>query len=376
MNQHTSKVVDMNARERFNRIMHFQAVDRIPLWSVEEVMEGAIRTWIRDEDYPIGMSLSDVVKLDPVEIIRLDTDPLPAFVQRTLDEDDRWRIWVDQYGFTVKTLKAQSVGPVVYIYLSGVVNDRQDWEELKKRYDPADPRRQPRSWGPEFIAHYNNAAGPVGLRIDWGPGRGVKNGYAMGLEHFLEMLIGDPGLVEDMLDFWADFVIAMARDLVTNCQIDYAFFAEDGIGYRNSSLVSPKMYRKLWIPAMRKVTTFLYGHGIDVIGHYSSGNTLPLIPLLLDIGINTYFPLEVAAGMDAHELRNKFGGDILLIGNISRQALMDGPEAVDREFYAKVPSLMEAGGYIPAVDDAIMPDITFESYQHYIELVRSFEQKG
>jgi hypothetical protein len=41
--------------------------------------------------------------------------------------------------------------------------------------------------------------------------------------------------------------------------------------------------------------------------------------------------------MDAIELRKQFGRDILLIGNISRQALMDGPYAVEKEFYAKVP---------------------------------------
>jgi uroporphyrinogen decarboxylase len=118
------------------------------------------------------------------------------------------------------------------------------------------------------------------------------------------------------------------------------------------------------------VTDFLHGHGIDVIAHYSSGNQIPLMPVLLDIGVNTYFPLEVAAGVDARDLRKRFGKDILLIGNISRQALMDGPEAVEEEFYAKVPPLMKEGGYIPAVDDAIMPDISFESYKRYLELAR------
>jgi len=112
--------------------------------------------------------------------------------------------------------------------------------------------------------------------------------------------------------------------------------------------------------------------GIDVIGHYSSGSQIPLIPVLLDIGVNLYFPLEVAAGVDARELRRRFGKDILLIGNISRQALMEGPQAVEKEFYAKVPSLSEEGGYIPAVDDAIMPDISFESYKRYLDLARDF----
>ena len=362
----------LNARERFNRIMRYEPVDRLPLWSVEEVFESAVRRWVREGVFPLGMDVQDVFKLDPRETIELDTDPLPWFVPRKVADDDKWRVTVDKYGFTVKTLKEQSVGPTVYYYLGGVVANRQDWEALKKRYDPHDPRRKPRAWGPEFIDHCAKAAHPVGLRIDWGPGRGIKNGFAMGLERFLETLVDDPGLIKDMHDFWADFVIEVARDLVTRCRIDFVYFTEDGIGYKNSSLVSPRMYRELWIPALRRVTDFLHLHGIDVIGHYSSGSQIPLIPVLLDIGVNLYFPLEVAAGVDARELRRRFGKDILLIGNISRQALMEGPQAVEKEFYAKVPPLSEEGGYIPAVDDAIMPDISFESYKRYLDLVRDF----
>ncbi len=362
----------LTARERFNRIMHYEPVDRAPVWSVEEVTEGAVRQWICDGDFPIGSTVADVFPLDPVTLIRLDTDPMPSFVQRGIDDDGRWRTYVDQYGFTVKVLKEQSVSPQIYYYLDGVVHDRADWEALKRRYDPHDPRRKPRAWSDELIAHYNATSGPVGLRIDWGPGRGAKNGYTMGLERFLETLIDDPGLVKNMFDFWADFVIEASREFLSRCKVDFVYFAEDGMGYKNGTLVSPRMYRELWVPGMRKVTDFLHSYGIDVIAHYSSGNQTPIIPALLEIGVNLYFPLEVAAGMDAATLRRRFGKDILLIGNVSRQALMDGPTAVDREFYAKVPAMMRSGGYIPAVDDAIMPDIGFDSYRHYMELVKSY----
>jgi hypothetical protein len=365
-------MMTLTPRERFNRVMHYEPVDRVPAWGVEDVLEGTVRQWIRDGDFPIGSTVADVFPLDPVTLIRLDTDPLPNFVQRGLGDDGRWRTYVDQYGFTVKVLKEQSVSPQIYYYLDGVVHNRADWESLKRRYDPRDPHRKPRAWSEELIDHYNTSTSPVGLRLEWGPGRGAKNGYAMGLELFLETLIDDPGLVKDMFDFWADFVIEASRELVSRCKIDFVYFTEDGMGYKNGTLVSPKMYRDLWIPGMRKVTDFLHSHGIDVIAHYSSGNQIPIIPVLLDIGVNLYFPLEVAAGMDALALRQRFGKDILLIGNISRQALMDGPAAVEREFYAKVPALTEAGGYIPAVDDAIMPDISYASYQRYLELVRTY----
>jgi hypothetical protein len=77
--------------------------------------------------------------------------------------------------------------------------------------------------------------------------------------------------------------------------------------------------------------------------------------------------------MDALSLRERYGERLLLMGNISRQALMDGRKAVEKEFNSKVPYLVEQGGYIPAVDDMIMPDISFESYRHYINLVKGFE---
>ena len=70
----------------------------------------------------------------------------------------------------------------------------------------------------------------------------------------METLIDDPGLVKDIFDFWADFVIETARDLVTQCKIDFVHLMEDGMAYKNSTLVSPQTYLELWIPGMRRVT--------------------------------------------------------------------------------------------------------------------------
>ncbi len=87
--------------------MRYEAIDRPPVWGVEVVTEGAIRRWIQEGHFPIGMSLSDVFPLDPVETIYLDTEPLPNFVSRKVDEDERWWTAIDKFGFTVKTLKEQ-----------------------------------------------------------------------------------------------------------------------------------------------------------------------------------------------------------------------------------------------------------------------------
>ncbi len=360
----------MNARERFRSIMHFQRPDRVPLWPGEGISESAVRQWIVQGEIPLGVRAEDVVAFDPVALVRLDTDPLPACVSRVIEEGERWRTGIDQYGFTVRTSKTQSVGPTLYYYLAGPVAGREDWRRMQKRFDPSDPRRLPRSWGSELFEFYNNFVGPVGMRIDWGPGRGIKNGYMMGHDRFLRTVVDEPGLLEEMFEFWADFVVELARPWVENVRFDFAFFNEDGMAYKNSTIVSPQTYRRIWGSYLRKVADFLRGRGIDVIGYNTSGNVRPLIPVLLELGVNMHQPLECAAGMDARQLRREYGRELLLIGNISRQALMDGPRAVEAEFAAKVPELMDAGGYIPAVDDIIMPDMPYASLRRYVELVR------
>jgi len=72
------------------------------------------------------------------------------------------------------------------------------------------------------------------------------------------------------------------------------------------------------------------------------------------------------------QLRKEYGRDVVLIGNLSREAFMVGPEAIEEEFHTKVPYLFERGGYIPALDDMVLPDIPFANYGHYVELVNRF----
>jgi uroporphyrinogen decarboxylase len=361
----------MTCRERFRNVMHYQPIDRVPFWDAEGITEQAVRRWCREGFLP-GYTVHDLVQFDPVEYCGLDTMPIPTFVPRVIEEDEEWQTTIDPYGFTVRTLKAQAVAPTIYYYVRGSMFSREDWERMKKRYDPRDLRRYPRSWSPELLDHWRTTSNPVGLRFEWGPGRSIKNGYMLGLEAFLEKLTDDPGFIHDIFEYWAEFIIELARPIVEAGVVDFVWISEDGMAYKNSTLISPRMYATFWAPYVKRVTDFLRANGIDVIGHYTSGNIAPLIPSFMEAGINLFGPLEVAADMDAVALKRQFGRDILLIGNISRQALMHGPDAVEREFAAKVPWLMEQGGYLPAIDDMVLPDISFESFMRYVELVREY----
>jgi len=354
--------------------MHFEQPDRLPLWDLEGFTEQAIRLWCQ-QGFPLGMTPQHYFEFDHrllADSIRLDVDPIPNFMPRKIAEDEEWVTSVDRYGFKVRTLKRQAVSPTVYYYVGGLVESWDDWERLKHRYDPRDPRRYPKSWGEDFVAYSQTASHPFGLFLYWGPGRASKNGYTLGLEEFLVALHDKPDLIRDMFSFWGDFLIELLREMVEKARIDYVFLSDDGLAFKHKALVSPEAYRRFWLPHQRKVTDFLRSHGVNLIGFYGSGDYTTLMPVLLDAGFNLFAPLECAAGMDAVQLRKEYGRDVVLVGNLSREAFMVGPEAIEEEFYTKVPYLFDRGGYIPALDDMVLPDIPFAHYMHYVELVNRF----
>ena len=349
--------------------MRHETPDRVPLWNLEGVCEETVRIWC-GQGFPTGRDVYEYIGYDGNTLLPISTMPIPSFAPRTIDSDDEWVTYVDDFGFTVRRSKLQTVGPVQYYYLDGAVHNRDEWEDMKRRYDPSDIRRFPNGWTDELIDIYNRGGSPVALSSHWGAGRGPKNGYTLGLEKFLEILYDDPGFVHDIFDFWADFLIELWRPVVSKMKVDYAVLNEDGLAYKTASLIGPDAYRNFWMPYVKRVIDFLKGHGIRIFSFYTSGNIEPLIPVLLETGFNLFGPLEVASGMDVRRLKAEYGRDILLYGNISRQALMDGGDSVEKEVAAKIAVLEEYGGYIPAVDDMILPDISFNSFMRYTELVK------
>ncbi|MCK4375815.1 MAG: hypothetical protein KAX19_10815, partial [Candidatus Brocadiae bacterium] len=56
---------------------------------------------------------------------------------------------------------------------------------------------------------------------------------------------------------------------------------------------------------------------------------------------------------------------------IDKRALRDGctKAEIEKEVMSKVPQLVKQGGYSPFVDHAVPPDVPFENFRYYIDLV-------
>ncbi|MBI3991137.1 MAG: hypothetical protein HY350_03200, partial [Candidatus Omnitrophica bacterium] len=108
--------------------------------------------------------------------------------------------------------------------------------------------------------------------------------------------------------------------------------------------------------------------GISAIWVDCDGDPEAIIPCWMDAGINCFWPLEQASGMDPVRLRKKFGKELILCGGIDKMEIAKGKDAIKKELYKKIPPLLEDGGYIPHIDHAISPEISYEDFLYYLEL--------
>jgi uroporphyrinogen decarboxylase len=91
--------------------------------------------------------------------------------------------------------------------------------------------------------------------------------------------------------------------------------------------------------------------------------------LFIESGFNATYPVEVAAGNDIIAFRQRFGSQMAYTGGIDKRALAAGGEALRSEVLRVVPPLLELGGFIPSVDHAVPPDISWQNFIEYSRLL-------
>ncbi|MCK5805380.1 MAG: hypothetical protein KAI66_21295 [Lentisphaeria bacterium] len=355
----------MNARERFLRIMRYEPVDRLPVLAMEPFEQSAIERWHR-EGLPTAQSPVEFLGLDQLVYIGgVGVSPDPPFEEKTLHEDEQYIVMTTGMGATVQ--RDKTAPSTFYGHIDHPIKTREDWERYKWRLDPNSPGRIRKDWGPALIRRFNESPNPVGLCFF--PFFFRLGFYTMGMERFLMAFHDMPDMVHDMFACGSRLCLAGIRRIPADVKIDFALFNEDLAG-KNGPLISPRTYAEFWYPHQDPIMQALQDRNVPVVCQWSAGQFDALLPDMLEHGFNCTWPLERIAGMDASELRKRYGRKLLLGGNISKEALLAGPAAIDQELDQLMP-LIEAGGFLPALDDMPPMECPFDHYRHLTERLRS-----
>ncbi|MFZ2656872.1 MAG: uroporphyrinogen decarboxylase family protein [Victivallales bacterium] len=281
----------------------------------------------------------------------------------TLEENNETKLYKNSNGAILRVWKSQSGTPE---HVDFTVKDRENWEKLiKPHLVKVDRSRIP-------FEGYRNAkkmASDEKRAFGW---HGVAPFEQMhpvcGHEYMLMGMALDPDWVKDMVMTFAEFTIMHLEVLFKEEGLpDYMWFYED-MGLKERPFMSPAMYEDIMQPGHARLFEYAHAKGKKVIVH-SCGFVEPLVPGLVDAGMDCLQAMEVKAGMDMPRIAKKFGGKISFCGNIDIRIIASNDRRqIDAELERKILPLADAGsGFIVHSDHSIPPEVEHDSLVYFFE---------
>lgn len=205
---------------------------------------------------------------------------------------------------------------------------------------------------------------PVGLHLGSLAGA-MRN--MLGVEHWSYLYADDEDLYKEVVDTLCGLCYDCAKVMLeSGAKFDYAHYWED-ICFKNGPLISPAVFREFYGPWYRKISDLLAQYGVDIISLDCDGWIDHLIPIWLENGVNTMFPIEVGTwNASIAPWREKYGKKILGVGGMNKNVFSKDRQAVDEEI-ERLKKLIALGGYIPCPDHRIAPDAKYELVQYYCD---------
>lgn len=143
------------------------------------------------------------------------------------------------------------------------------------------------------------------------------------------------------------------------------------VAYKKSTFMSPRYWREYFKPWVAQIAAHAHSEGLPVIYH-GCGNVKAIFSDYIEMGIDSYNPLEAKAGMDVVELRRQYGHRIGFCGNSNMQVWETGDrEAIRKEVLRKL-SAAKGGGFIFQSDHSVSSSVSGHTYDYIVKLVREF----
>ncbi len=183
-----------------------------------------------------------------------------------------------------------------------------------------------------------------------------------GLEQLLMDLVLAPDLAEQILDLPFRYHLTVAKRLVA-MGVDMIWTGDD-VGTQQGMLISPGHWRRFLKPRMARFVAELKGINPDLkVAYHSDGLILPIIPDLIEIGIDVLNPVQPAC-LDAARLKKEFGDRLCFWGTIDEQHTLPfgAPAEVEAEIRTRLQTVGRGGGLILGPTHHVQLDTPMENF--------------
>ena len=142
------------------------------------------------------------------------------------------------------------------------------------------------------------------------------------------------------------------------------------VAYVNGMLFSPEYWRKHFRPIVAEEIRICHEAGLPVIYH-GCGNASAIFDDFIEMGLDSYNPLEAKSGLDVVDLRRKYGHRMGFCGNMDARAWALAPMEDLRAQVLRKLNAAKGGGYIFQSDHSVPGNVSAERYEYAVNLVRS-----
>ncbi|MBN2025854.1 MAG: hypothetical protein JW854_03765 [Actinobacteria bacterium] len=287
----------------------------------------------------------------------------PVYEEKVIEQDERHIVKIDVSGCKVRVLADGS--STIPAFLEAPVKDEADWEGVKWRLDPDTPGRLE----PWMVLIETARSVPLPLCI-YISGLFGTHRHLLGFTPLMLAYRMQPRLLHAISRHWVDFWKGVLGHIAETKTPDMVLLWED-MCYLNGPMIGPDAFEAFMLPYYRELIAYIEGVlEVPVVGVDSDGRVTKLIPAFVEAGVNFIWPFEVQAGMDVLEVRRQWPRQFVIFGGMDKRALYGDRRDIEAEVKRVVPAMLAAGGYIPAIDHAVPPEVSLDNWLFFLELVR------
>lgn len=190
-----------------------------------------------------------------------------------------------------------------------------------------------------------------------------------GLEQMMLDMVMNPDLANQLLDIPYLYHLTAAKKLV-EMGVDMIQIGDD-VGSQKAMMISPKMWRKYFKPRMSNYISELKAINPSVkIAYHTDGNIDPIIPELIEIGLDVLNPIQPAS-MDPAKIKKKYGDNLCFWGTLDEQKTLPfgTPEDVANEVIKRLKTVGYDGGLILAPTHHVQLDTPLENFWAMVDTI-------
>jgi len=182
-----------------------------------------------------------------------------------------------------------------------------------------------------------------------------------GYERALMDLVVNPELIEAVFDIPFNYHLTAAKKLV-EMGVDMIWIGDD-VGAQNRMLISPDTWHRFFKPRLATfISTLKRINPAIKVAYHSDGNIYPIIPELVEIGLDILNPIQPRS-MDPEKVKRQYGDRLCFWGSIDEQhTLPFGTSAeVEKEVITRLKTLGKNGGLIIGPTHHVQLDTPLEN---------------